>query len=222
MIEAARMTEPFQLRSCALVVQSAGHRAQTLKELRDRLLLVPPGSLHYHFWGQLLRPRPIPDHYNDFAAWVARDVGDPETAERLDALNPSFFPDLETLREAVLSVLDDRVAQGDFLSWAKSRNDFFFVKAQMMIFDTGMEASTPQELGRQLSLSHGGSVFYHFVDARRRTQDHRDDFSTWLAGWGVPEENLHPLARLDPYLFTLRELRDRLASFIETLGRDRS
>ena len=105
--------EPFRLRNCALVVQSAAQKAQTLKELRDGLLRVPAASLHYHFWGQLLRPRPDPDHYNDFAAWVARDVGDLETAERLDALNPSLFPDLEALREETLSRLSDLVDRLD-------------------------------------------------------------------------------------------------------------
>jgi hypothetical protein len=220
MTETALPVEPFRLRGCALVVQSAGHRAQNLKELRDGLTRVPSASLHYHFWGRLLRPRPTPDRYNDFAAWVAQDVGDLETAERLDALNPSLFPDLEALREAVLSVLDERVTRGDFLSWARSRSDFFFVKAQMLVFDTGSEARSPRELGEQIARSHGGSVFYHFVDARRRTPDRRDDYSTWLASRGVPEEALRPLARLDPYLFTLRELRDRLAELIGDPGRD--
>ena len=214
--------EPFRLRNCALVVQSAGHRAQTLKELRDGLIQVPPSSLHYHFWGQLLRPRPDPDHYNDFAAWVARDVGDLETAERLDALNPSLFPNLESLREALLTVLEERLAREDFLSWAKSRSDFFFVKAQMLVFDTGLEAETPEELGDQLSLSPSGCVFYHFVDALRRTPDERDDFTFWLSGFGIPEDRLRPLTLLDPYLFSLRELRDRLATYIRDLGRDRS
>lgn len=212
--------EPFRLRNCALVVQSAAQKAQTLKELRDGLLRVPAASLHYHFWGQLLRPRPDPDHYNDFAAWVARDVGDLETAERLDALNPSLFPDLEALREAILTVLEERLARGDFLSWAKSRSDFFFVKAQMLVFPTGLEAHSAGELAEQIAQCPSGTVFYHFVDALRRTPDGRDDFSFWLGGCGFSEEDLRPLTRLDPYLFTLRELRDRLAEHIGTLGRD--
>jgi len=211
----------FVQQGCALVTMSTGLRAQNLKELRQGISLVAEQCLHYHFWSRLLRPQfGEADFTNDFAAWVAQDVGDLETAERLDALNPSLFPDLEALREAVLSVLDERVTRGDFLSWARSRSDFFFVKAQMLVFDTGSEARSPRELGEQIARSHGGSVFYHFVDARRRTPDRRDDYSTWLASRGVPEEALRPLARLDPYLFTLRELRDRLAELIGDPGRD--
>ena len=80
--------------------------------------------------------------------------------------------------------------------------------------------SNRKKLAEQIAQCPSGTVFYHFVDALRRTPDGRDDFSFWLGGCGFTEEDLRPLTRLDPYLFTLRELRDRLAEHIGTLGRD--
>jgi hypothetical protein len=56
------------------------------------------------------------------------------------------------------------------------------------------------------------SIFYHFIDARRRTSDGRDDFSDWLTGFGDEYVTLQEqLAGVDPYFSSLSELRDELA-----------
>ncbi len=56
------------------------------------------------------------------------------------------------------------------------------------------------------------SVFYHFIDARRRLPDGTDDLRAWLLGFGEPYEPLRArLADIDPYFSTLPEIRDQLA-----------
>ena len=47
---------PFEINDCALVGIATGRRAQSLREMRDILLDIHPGSIYYHFWGGLLRP----------------------------------------------------------------------------------------------------------------------------------------------------------------------
>ena len=60
-----------------------------------------------------------------------------------------------------------------------------------------------------------GSIFYHFIDARRREPVGVDDFRAWLMGLGA---RLHPalrrLAEVDPYFESLYVLRDHLARSI--------
>lgn len=59
------------------------------------------------------------------------------------------------------------------------------------------------------------SIFYHFVDARRRQPDRRDDFSVWLDGFGDAYRVLSDrLAGVDPYFGSLSELRQQLASLL--------
>ena len=59
----------------------------------------------------------------------------------------------------------------------------------------------------------GSSVFYHFIDARRRTLNNVDDFRQWLALFGETYQPLiDRLTGIDPYFSTLVELRQNLAT----------
>ena len=56
------------------------------------------------------------------------------------------------------------------------------------------------------------SVFYHFIDARRRTDNRIDDFRAWLSNCGEQYTPLmENLAGIDPYFSTLTELRRNVA-----------
>jgi hypothetical protein len=60
-----------------------------------------------------------------------------------------------------------------------------------------------------------GSIFYHFVDARRREPVGKDDFSAWLAGIGSEHSSLvESLATVDPYFESLFVIRDRLSQVL--------
>jgi hypothetical protein len=56
-----------------------------------------------------------------------------------------------------------------------------------------------------------GSIFYHFIDARRRSPAIMDDFRTWLRSYPDHYEDLCiQLAAVDPYFGSLVELRTQL------------
>ena len=94
-------------------------------------------------------------------------------------------------------------------------DDFRFMQAVTVIFDAGISLETPADLVKRLpELSHG-SIYYHFVEARRRTPERLDDFSTWLSGFGEgPEELITALQSIDFYYLTLPELKDTLVGTI--------
>jgi hypothetical protein len=57
------------------------------------------------------------------------------------------------------------------------------------------------------------SLFYHFIDARRRVPEAGDDFSAWLSDFGDMGQRLRDgLARVDPYFATLVTLRDQVVT----------
>jgi hypothetical protein len=47
---------PFKVMDCAITIISLGRSAQTLRELRDHLSVVPTQCLTHHFYDSLLRP----------------------------------------------------------------------------------------------------------------------------------------------------------------------
>lgn len=216
------MTGTFTIKDCALIQIAAGVRAQNVRELRDRLQAVDPGCIDYHFWGGLLRPSfDDPEYANDFAAWARHGLHDHKLAERLGMIDPVEFADIELLRRELIDVLEERIDEGEYLTWAKPEQQFQFIRSQIVVFDTGRRLSRPAELVSAIPAMSAGSVYYHFVDARRRPPLRIDDFRAWLAGFGDAHAPLaDALAGVDPFFNTLVELRDELARLVRLhLGR---
>jgi hypothetical protein len=205
---------PFRLKDCALAAIATGQRAQNLREMRDMLQVVHPGCIFYHFWDVLLRPGfEEPEYENDFAAWAFRGLHDIRLAERLAVVNPAEFPDVERLRQELIAIIEERLDESEHVPWARTDDVFHFVRSEMVVFDTHRAVSEPAELAQIMPALSVSSVFYHFVDARRREPLRMDDFRAWLMGWGERYEGLvSRLADVDPYFSSLTELRRELAT----------
>lgn len=204
---------PFRIKDCALAVLATGRKARLLQEFRTVLSEIEPSSLYHHFWGGLLQPRFDEREYNnDFAAWVHHGIHDAVLAERLAALDPTRFADLESLRRDILELIDNRLDESEQLFWIRATRQFEFMRSQIVVFDTTRRLQRPEQLASVVPLMSTSSIFYHFVDARRRTRDTHDDFSDWLAAWGSEYDGLREqLIAVDPYFGSLSELRSELA-----------
>jgi len=201
-----------------LTTIATGEKAESLRELRDKLMDIHPGSVYYHFWGGLLSPRfEEPEFNNDFAAWAYRALRDPVLAERLAMIDPTPFADIEDLRQEVIEVIEERLYETEIVPVVKPDEAFCFIRSQIVIFDTYRRLIEPKELASVVPTLSGGSIFYHFIDARRRTDERIDDFRAWLKGFGNTYNDLcDMLAAVDPYFTTLVELRKTLSKIFKT------
>lgn len=206
----------FELKDCALIVLATGKRATTLKEMRDNLGIIDIDSLYFHFWGGLLMPRFEEREYNnDFAAWARHSLHNPALAEQLAVIDPTEYEQLEDLREDLLQIIDDHLDTHEYLSWERASERFEFIRSQIVVFDTHRRFATPEELRQAMPGLSTGSVFYHFIDARRRLPDNTDDFRYWLTRFGSGYDALcDQLAGIDPYFGALSGLRSRLADAV--------
>ena len=58
-----------------------------------------------------------------------------------------------------------------------------------------------------------GSIYYHFVEARRRTNGMGDDFTVWLSEFGDEVSPLlDTLKAIDFYFLSLKELKNTLVA----------
>ena len=65
-----------------------------------------------------------------------------------------------------------------------------------------------------------GSVYYHFLEARRREPVRRDDFSAWLkAEEKKNAKYIRALESIDFYFHSLSNLKDNLVSALEKAER---
>ena len=202
-------TAPFFVKDCSLVAIATGRKAQNLRELRDVLLQIHAGSIYYHFWGGLLRPTfDDPQFHNDFAIWSHYALHDNLLAERLAVIDPTNFDTLDLLRQELIEIIEERLEEMVHPRWASTEHQFHFIRSQIVVFDTDKRIASPKELAAALPAMPVGSIFYHFIDARRRHAQGWDDFRAWLAGFGDTYQGLtSQLASVDPYFVSLTELR---------------
>ncbi len=216
------VTGPFVVKDCALITVATGKRAQNLREMRDILQNIHEGSVYHHFWGGLLRPKfDDPQFNNDFAVWCHYALHDDVLAERLAVIDPTDFANLQELRLNLLEVIEERLDEVERPQWAKYNQQFNFTRSQIVVFDTSRNINAPEELTEAVDKMSVGSVFYHFIDARRRPPMAMDDFRAWLQGCDEDFESLcDNLASIDPYFITLTELRSQLLTvFSNYFGR---
>lgn len=211
--------EPFNIKDCALLVIATGKSAQNLRELRDNLITIDPGSIYYHFWGTLLRPRfDDPEYNNDFASWVRHNLHDTILAERLGVVDPSEFNEIDDLRHELIDLIEERLDESELVLWTKVDQQFYFLRSQIVVFDTRKSIHTPEELVDIIPQLSIGSIFYHFIDAKRRTPEKRDDFRAWLLGFGETYSDLiEELAAIDPFFSSLTQLRRMLSLIFQNM-----
>jgi len=208
---------PFEVKDCALITRMGGiPTAVNLRDLREGIAICPVECLFHHFCETQIRPTfDDPEFRNDLAVWSARHLRDRVLAERLGVINPYALEDLEELRECVLEVLDERLMEVGYSHYTPAGEDFRFMRAVTVVFDCNMRLDGPDELVQGLPRFSFSSIYYHFVEARRRTPEKMDDFSAWLAGFGAGTEDiLDALSGVDFYYLTPPELKDSLISAI--------
>jgi len=208
---------PFHISDCTPVILSTGIRVQTLREFREGIINVHPDSIYHHFWGRLLQPRfDEPEYSNDFAAWAKHGLHEKALAEKLSVIDPTEHPDIDGLRSEVLEIVEERLDESEFIPWSRADQQFYFLKSELIILDTGIKATTPDELGKALKNIPFGSFYYHFIDARRRTEDKLDDFSDWLSKRGDDFVELKKqLLALDPFFSSLKTIRGKIVDIFE-------
>ena len=211
-------SQKFTVKDCALAAIATGQRAYNLRELRDKLLIIDPDSIYYHFWGGLLRPRfDDPEYHNDFAIWARYGLEDSILAERLGIIDPTDFAEMESLREQVIEVVEERLDESEEIPSAKLDNPFYFVRSQIVVFDTLSRIERPEGIVDAVASMSLGSVFFHFIDARRRIPTREDDFRLWLRTCFKGYEDLcEALGKLDPFFSGLTELRKRLTDVLRS------
>lgn len=210
--------DPFIIKDCTLIAIATGKRAGNLRELRALLQDIDLGCIYYHFWGGLLRARfDDPEYHNDFSLWVRHALYDKVLAERLSLIDPTNFPDLESLKQELLEIMEERLDEIDYSPNAPRDHQFEFIRSQIVIFTTKNTVKKPQDFAKILPHMSVGSIFFHFIDARRRNPEALDDFSNWLRNFGQKYNDLGDLVKeIDPYFSSLTGLRNELTQSFRT------
>ena len=210
--------DKFIVRDCTLLTRMSGVKeAANLRELRDRVAACGENVLYHHFCETLLRPSfDSPDYHNDFAVWTKLYLDDRVLGERLGILDPYSIESLESLRGAMLDIIDERLSELPINPVVSKGNEFYFLEAITVVFETGDSIEEPSQLPAKIANMTNGSIFYHFIESRRRTPNGLDDFSEWLSRFGeIGTGYVELLSSIDFSFLTLAEMKNVI---VESLG----
>ncbi len=209
--------QQFLVKSCAMAAMATGEHVGSLLGLRDRLVTIPVDSIYFHFWGERLFPRfTHPEFHNDFAMWVHHSLHDDFLAERLSILDPTEYSCLEALRTDLIELVDERLDEYAMVPLAKKEELFHFIRSSLIIFDTPYHFTDPSEMVQILPKLSPRSLFFHFIDARTRTEKRHDDFSAFLGTFGeVYKPLIERIGAIDPYFLSLPAIKEELIGTVQ-------
>lgn len=211
----------FAIKDCALIVRMGDQPpAMNLRELREGVNRCSDQSLHHHFYETLLRSTfDDPDYRNDIAVWCKHSLHDLPLAERIGLINPYDFLSLEKLRTEVLDIIDERLHEVPYVPWVPRGLEFRFQRAVTVVFNTNMKIKKVNDLPRALYRMTTSSLYYHFLEARRRPPIGIDDFTSWLNQFEDPVARsiMVFLKKIDFNFMNLRQLQHLLSQGISHL-----
>ena len=155
----------------------------------------------------MLRGSPEPP--NDFAYWATTVLGEKELGERLASIDTIQFNTINELRQTFISVIEDYLksnatAKTKFTSRSSA---FYFIKSISFIIPTGYIAEDLREFSDILGSISVDAIYFHIFEARLRIGKKTNDFSFWIESSLGNKKLADAISRLDPYTYTLEDLR---------------
>ena len=153
--------QAFKVMDCALIAIATGEKAQNLRELRDMLKLSIPGVFIITsgevFFILILMIR----NFKTILQCGPHDnLHDSKVSEQLSIIDPNLFKDIEDLRQEVVEIIEERLSESEHVPWVKTGQEFHFIRSQIVIFDTGISYSDPEDfLDIIPKMSSGEHVF---------------------------------------------------------------
>ena len=205
------MPEPFVFKKVLYLVEVTGRRARTLDELLRALAVVPAESVGYHMHREFLQYKFAPIEYpNDFAYWAARALGDQMLAEKLAVLRVFKYQSLDLLRIELGRQVAEHLLEYPEAAHqnAQPGREFHFLKARSVVMGCDRSARNLDELSAAIADCESSSLYFHLFETRFGGGRGRDnDFAEWLRSSLGDEELADRIANIDPYMFSLEQVR---------------
>jgi len=211
-----KATQPFHFHTRLHMKELTGLKAKNLTELANILKEVPDSVVYYHTHSfieeyQYLIPQPA----NEFALWVSDVIGDEILAEKLSNIDTFEFSTIGELRERIIAVINDVLSKRGDERTAFEGREFHFIKSVSVVLTTPYMAHDLREFVEALRKVSINSIYFHIFESRLRLHRGVNDFSIWLQDNLDERELADKIAVLDPYNYTIEDLRSIIIQLIE-------
>ncbi|MDO8662512.1 MAG: DUF5752 family protein [Candidatus Omnitrophota bacterium] len=210
--------EPFRFCTRLHLSELTGLKAANLGELL-KLVKEAPDSCIYHHTHRFLQQHQYlsPEPPNDFAYWVNEVLGERGLGEKLLNIDTIQYSSIGELRERIALTIEEYLRSRPLaiFKFARSQEEFHFIKSISFIIPTDYLVYDLKEFKEILKKVTIDSVYFHVFEARLRLGRKTNDFSNWIE-FSLGEEGLaDKIFKLNPYTYTLEELRSKIISLAE-------
>jgi hypothetical protein len=209
---------PLQFFTRLHLTELTGLKASNLSELVEFLRQVS-GSCVYHHTHRFLQQHQYlsPEPPNDFAYWVTEVLGEETLGEKLASIDTIQFSSIRALREKIIETIQDHLQNTPpaGLKFADPGEEFHFMKSISFIIPTHYFANDLRQFQDIVSRITIDSIYFHIFESRLRLERGQNDFSNWLDNSVNEKELAQNIANLDPYTFTLEDLRTSIIKLVK-------
>jgi hypothetical protein len=211
-----RAQHPFRFMTLMSLTQPTGVKVRDLHELLNQLNAVPGSVIYYHTHHFLKQHQYLsPEPPNDFAYWVTNVLREESLGEQLASIDTVRFPSIRAIREKLIKVVQDYLAQARMTRTASEGDELYLMKSISFIFPASYEAGDLNEFLQCVRKISIFTLYHHIFEARLRLEKGVNDFSAWLEGELEEKDLAQAIKNLDPYTRTLEALRGRIAWLVE-------
>src|SRR4030042_6731152 len=213
-----KASEPFRLFTRLHLSELTGLKASTLSGLLE-LIRTVSGACIYHHTHRFLQQHQYlsPEPPNDFAYWVSNVLGEAELGEKLASVDIIQYSSVRSLREKIILVIEEYLRKNPTVEkrFVNPGAEFHFIKSISFVFPTNHVATNLKELADILKQITIDSIYFHVFEARLRLEKGNNDLSLWIEKTVGDKELADKISQLDPYTFTLEDLRKKIINLIE-------
>ncbi len=218
MTEAAiKAKEPFRFSTRLHLSELTGLKAKNLREFLRLLKTVKGSCIYYHTHRYLQQHQYLsPEPPNDFAYWVTKSLNEEQLGEMLASIDTIQFSTIRSLREKIVSTVSDyaKAHPTSRKKFADPGDEFHFIKALSFVIPTNHIANDLKEFADILEKITIDSIYFHVFEARLRLEKGENDFSNWIEMSVGDADLAKSISRLDPYTYTLDNLRNTMIKMI--------
>lgn len=218
MKETVNAKEPFRFYTRLNLTELTGLKASSLTELLNIMKEAPDSSIYHHTHRFLQQHQYLsPEPPNDFAYWVTDIIGDEKLGEKLASIDTIQFITISDLRDKIITVIESHIKSHpkSVQRFAMENEAFYFMKSVSFILPTQYTAVNLKEFAQIIKKVTVDSIYFHIFEARLRLGKRANDFSLWIELSVGDKELAARILKLDPYTYTLDDLRKTIVKMVE-------
>jgi len=210
--------EPFRFYTRLHLSELTGFRASNLSQLLSVIKQVPGACIYHHTHRFLQQHQYLsPEPPNDFAYWVSKVLGEDELGEKLASIDTIQFSTIRSLRDKIIATIEDYLKNNMSakLKFTGEGEEFHFIKSVSFVLQTNYIAYDLREFADVVKNITIDSIYFHIFESRLRLEKKTNDFSNWIETSIGDKELSDRISRLDPYTYTLEDLRKVIIRTVE-------